>query len=90
MSICERMYKQNLVYTYNGNISLKNKIPPWLVWLSRVSASLRTKVSPVQFPVRAHAWIVGQVPSSGYTRGNHTLMFLSLSLPLPSPLPKNK
>ena len=36
--------------------------------------------SPVQFPVRAHAWVAGQVPSRGSTRGNHTLMFLSLSL----------
>ena len=59
---------------------------PWLVWLSGLSASLRTKMYPVQFPLRAHAWVAGQVPSRGCARGNHTLMFLSL----PSPLPKNK
>ena len=35
---------------------------PWLVWLNGLSASLRTKVSLVQFPVRAHAWVAGQVP----------------------------
>ena len=29
----------------------------WLVWLSGLSASLRTKGSLVQFPVRAHAWV---------------------------------
>ena len=46
-------------------------------WLG---AGLRTKGSPVQFPVRAHAWVVGQVPSRGRTRGNHTLLFLFLSL----------
>ena len=63
---------------------------PWLVWLSGLSASLRTKGSPVGFPVRAHAWLAGQVPSRGSTRGNHTLMFLSLSFSLPSPLSKNK
>ena len=34
---------------------------------------LRTKESPVQFPVRARAWVVGQVPSTGHVRGNHTL-----------------
>ena len=32
----------------------------------------------------------GQVSSMGYTRGNHTLMFLSLSFSLLSPLSKNK
>ena len=44
----------------------------------------------VWFPVRAHAWVVGQVPSRGRVQGNHTLMFLSLSFSLPSPLSKNK
>ena len=46
--------------------------------------------SLVQFPVRAHAWVVGQVPRRGHMRGNHTLMFLSLSFFLLSPLSKNK
>ena len=31
-----------------------------------------------------------QVPSWGCVRGNHTLMFLSLSFSLPPPLSKNK
>ena len=48
-----------------------------------------TKWSLVRFPVTAHAWVVGQVPSWGHARGNHTLMFLS-SFSLPSPLSKNK
>ena len=61
----------------------KEKKGPWLVWLSGLSSSLQTKGSPVQFPVRAHAWVAGQVPSRGCTRGNHTLMFLSFSLPPP-------
>ena len=61
-----------------------------LVWLSELSTSLRTKGSPVQFLVRAQAWVVGQVPGGGHTRGNHTLMFLSLSFSLPSPLSKDK
>ena len=65
---------------------LNNGISPWLVWLSELSAGLQTKGSPIQFPVRAHAWVEGQVPSRGCLRGNHTVMFLSLSfslLPLP-------
>ena len=62
---------------------------PWLVWLSGLSASLRAKGSLVWFPVRAHAWVAGQVPSWGHVKGNHTLMFLSLSSSLPSPLSKN-
>ena len=36
---------------------------PWLVWLSGLSASLRTKESLVRFLVVAHAWVVGQVRS---------------------------
>ena len=38
----------------------------WLVWLSGVSTDLWTKGSPVQFPVRAHAWVIGQVPILRY------------------------
>ena len=45
--------------------------------------------SPVRFPVRAHAWVVGQVPSTGCMRGNHTLMFFSLSFSYSSSLSKN-
>ena len=53
---------------------------PW--W----STGLRTEGSLVQFPVRAHAGVAGRVPSSGHARGNHTLMFHSLSFSLPFPL----
>ena len=63
---------------------------PWLMWLSGLSTGLQTKGLPVQFPVKAHAWVVGQVPSRGYVRGNHTVMFLSLSLFLPPFHSKNK
>ena len=70
--------------------SSKKEKEPWLVWLSGLSASLQTKGLQVLFPVRAHAWVVGQVPSRGCSRGNHTLMHLSLSFSLPSPLSKNK
>ena len=60
------------------------------VWLvCGLSASLQTKGSLVWFPVRAHGWVAGQVPSKGCARGNHTLMFLSLLFSLP-PLSKNK
>ena len=55
-----------------------------------IEHGVRTKGSPVQFPVRAHAWVAGQVPSKGCMRGNHTLMFLSLSFSFPSPLEINK
>ena len=63
----------------------KMKNLPWLLWLSTLSASLWTKGFQVRFPVRAHAWVVGQVPGRGArdsVRGNHTLMFLSFLLPL--------
>ena len=48
------------------------------MWLSGLSASLRTKRSPVPFPVRADAWVAGQIPSEECVRGNHTLMFFFL------------
>ena len=44
-----------------------------------VEHGLQTKWSLVWFPVRVPFWIAGQVPSGGHMRGNHTLMFLSLS-----------
>ena len=75
-------YRQSLICIFPAS--------PWLLWLSGLSVGLRTKGSPVRFPVRAHAWVMGRVLSGGHVRGNHTLMFLSLSFSLPSPLSKNK
>ena len=69
---------------------LKILSPAWLVWLSGLSTSLWNKGSPVWFRIRAHAWVVGQVPRRGCIRGNHTLIFLSLFFSLPFPLSKNK
>ena len=62
----------------------------WLVWLSGFSPSLWTRGSLDQFPVGAHAWVVGWVPSGGCMGGNHTWMFLFLSFSFSSPLSKNK
>ena len=59
---------------------------PRLVWLSGLSTGLWTKGSLVGFPVRAHVWVMGQVLNRGNTRGNHTLLLLSLSSSLPSPV----
>ena len=58
------------------------KDKPWLVWLSGLSAGLWSKGLLVWFQVRAHAWVAGQVPGGGCMRGNHRLMFLSLSFSL--------
>ena len=85
-----KMYSFKRVNFMVCELYLNLRKNPWLVWLSGLSAELRTKGTLVQFPVRAHAWVAGQVPSRGYVRGNHTLMFLSLSFSLPSPLSKNK
>ena len=75
------------MHSLNWNKELIEK--PWLVWLSGLSTGLQTKGSLVQFPVRAHAWVVGQIPSEGYERGNYTLVFLSLSPFLPLSLKIN-
>ena len=74
----------------NGNNYYKVLLKPWLVWLSGLTASLQTKGLPVRFPLRAHAWVMSQVPGGKHASGNHTLMFLSLSFSFTSPLPKNK
>ena len=85
----------NLLFVLATNFSLiqcgaKVGLQPWLVYLSGLSMSLQTKGLLVWFPVRTHAWVVGQPPSRGCLRGNHTLMFLSLFFSFPSPLSKNK
>ena len=66
------------------------KLLPWLVWFSGLNTGLRARRSWVWLPGRAHVWDAGQVPSGGHVKGNHTLMFLSLSFSFPSPLSKNK
>ena len=70
-------------------------IKAWLMWLSGFGTDLHTKRLLVQFPVRVHAWVTGQIPGWGCAKGN-PLIFLShidvfsLSLSLPSPLSENK
>ena len=65
---------------------------PWLVWLSGLSASLRTKGLPVRFQSGRMPDVQASTlpPSWGRTRGNHTLTFLSLSFSFLFPLCKNK
>ena len=70
---------------------LKNWLLPWLLWLSGLSAGLQTRRSRVQFPVGAHAWVAGQVPSWGCGKGNQSVYLLHmdvslLSFSLPSSL----
>ena len=73
----------------------KKQKQPWLVWLSGLSASLQTEMLAVQFPVRAHAWVVSQVPSWVHVGGNcfsltQQYFSHSLSPSLPLPLKVNK
>ena len=83
---------QTAAATVKNSMEFPQKITSraWLVWLTGLNTKLQTKQSLVLFPVRAHAWVAGQVPCRGSVRSNHTLMFLSLSFSLPSPLSKNK
>ena len=39
--------------------------PPWPLWLSWLGVVQKTGRSQVRFPVRAHAWVAGSVPSQG-------------------------
>ena len=69
-------------------IVTKSLIRPWLACLSTLGIILWSKKSLVWFLVGAHAWVAGQVPSWGHTRGNPS-MFLShidVSRPLFIPL----
>ena len=68
----------------------KNKVSPG--WCGSVDWTPACKPKGCRFnsQSRAHAWVAGQVPSRGCARGNHTLILLSLSFSLPSPLSKNK
>ena len=70
----------------------KNKYLALKVWLSRLSAGLWNEGLPVWFPVRAHAWVVGQAPSRGggvaYERQPH--IDVSFPLFLSPSLSKNK
>ena len=77
-------WKENNYSLNNNNTWALDGVAQWL------EHRLRTKGSPVRFPVRARTWAAGQVSRGGHVRGNHTLLFLSLSFSLPSPLSKNK
>ena len=77
------IYYSNLLAQIFRKLNLAKQ--PWLAWLSGLRAGPKTRGSLVQLPVRAQSWVVGQVPSRGYMRGNHTLLFLSLAFSLPSP-----
>ena len=57
-------------------------------WIEHRPANQRVTSSIFQY--RAHAWVVGQVPSMEHVRCNHKLMFLFLSFSLPLPFSKNK
>ena len=49
-------------------------------WIER---GLQTKGLPVRFPIRAHAWVAGQVPSGGpHERQPNIDISLSPSFPL--------
>ena len=66
----------HLWFFYKLYVAYNKKYESWLVWLSRLSASLRTKGLPVRFPVRA------------WEAATHWCFFPSLSPSLP--LSKNK
>ena len=58
--------------------------PGWLSWLGSISQS---KGSPVSFPIRAHAWVVGSVVVGVHTRGNLSMFLSHINVSLPFFLP---
>ena len=81
-SILEWVKREYLgIFTLN---LIYNLVFPWLVWLSGLSTSLWTEGLLVWFPVRAHAWVAGQVPSGGaWEATTHWHFSPSLSPSLP-------
>ena len=78
----------NLKYIYFIDYAKKEKrkkkcMQPWLVWLSALSAGLRSEGLLVRSPVRAEPGLHARFPPRGCTRGNCTLMVFSLSPTLP-------
>ena len=56
------------------------------MWLDGLIAGLQNRESLVQFLVRAHAWVAGQVAGEVHERQPHTDVSLPLFLlPFPSP-----
>ena len=77
--------------THHDQTAVGQKIFGWALagvaqWIEHQPEKHRVAGS---IPSQAHAWVAGQVPGGGHMRGSHTLMFLSLSFSLPSPLSKN-
>ena len=60
------------------------------MWLSGLSAGLKTKGLLVSFPVRARTWVAGQVPSGVCERQPHIDDSLPFSPSLPLSLKINK
>ena len=77
--IYEKKFK-NRQLTISFSKKKKHALAGIAQWIEQGPVNQR---SPVGFPVRARAWVMGQVPSRGCARGNHTLMFLSLSFSFP-------
>ena len=63
---------------------LRKWVLPWLVWLSWLGIVPWSKLSPVRFLVRAHAWVAGSVPSQGACKRQLTNVSLSHQCFLPS------
>ena len=62
MNLYHRIYK---IKATSQQLPAFRQSWPRLVWLSGLSADLRTNGWPVQFAVRVYAWVAGQVPSGG-------------------------
>ena len=64
-------YNKKMLYLIELKKKLQKKfgVPPWLLWLSGLNASLRSIGSLVQFPISECAWVADQVPSGGEHKG---------------------
>ena len=58
-------------------------VPSLGLIISLRTQRLLVQLSLVQFPVRAHAWVAGQVPSWGHERGNRSMYLLHIDVSLP-------
>ena len=68
----------------------KNKYNVAWAWLVRIESRPTNQSVTSSIPSQGTCRVVGQVPSRAHVRGNHTLMFLSLSPSFPLYLKINK
>ena len=88
-SFLEVTVRPNIYPALIAGYHTKVPCPGWCGSVDRGHAC-EPKGRPSRFPLRAHVWVVGQVPSRGRARHNGSMYLLHMDVPLPFSLPLSK